>query len=161
MSTKPKKDQLPLSPTLSGFWLDLRETGSLAKVNVARAGGKAANLARLAELGMPTPRAVVLTTDAWRFFLDSSGLGPRLAEALAGLDSDPDDVDLPARKIAELISAAVMPAVLEEQIRGVYDDLSGCGSSLIAIRSSGSYEDSPEASFSGMLSTVLGVSHPE
>ncbi|MBK5225534.1 MAG: hypothetical protein JJD96_03055 [Thermoleophilia bacterium] len=161
MSTKPKKDQLPLSPALSGFWLDLRETGSLAEVNVARAGGKAANLARLAELGMPTPRAVVLTTDAWRFFLDSSGLGPRLAEALAGLDSDPDEVALPARKIAELISAAVMPAALEEQIREVYDDLSGCGSSLIAIRSSGSYEDSPEASFSGMLSTVLGVSHPE
>lgn len=161
MSTKPKKDQLPLSPALSGFWLDLRETGSLAEVNVARAGGKAANLARLAELGMPTPRAVVLTTDAWRFFLDSSGLGPRLAEALAGLDSDPDEVALPARKIAELISAAVMPAALEEQIREVYDDLSGCGSSLIAIRSSGSYEDSPEASFSGMLSTVLDVSHPE
>jgi pyruvate,water dikinase len=161
MSTMPKKDQHPLNPALSGFWLDLRVTGSLAEVNVAHAGGKAANLARLAELGMPTPRAVVLTTDAWRFFLDSSGLGPRLAEALAGLDSDPDEVNLPARKIAELISGAVMPAVLEEQIREVYDDLSGCGSSLIAIRSSGSYEDSPEASFSGMLSTVLGVSHPE
>lgn len=143
--------------TAGGFWLDLRRRESLAKVTVARAGGKAANLARLAVLGLPTPKAIVLTTDAWRFFLDSSSLGPRLAEALARLKANPDEVEAPARTIATLINGAVMPAVLEEQIHEAYDDLSECGARPIAIRSSGSYEDSSETSFSGMLSTVLGV----
>lgn len=141
-----------------GFWLDLRRPESLAEVTAARAGGKAANLARLAELGLPTPRAVVLTTDAWHFFLDSAGLRPRLEAALALLESAPDEAEAPARAISLLFEKAPLPAVLEEQIREVYDDLSGCGSDPIAVRSSGSYEDSAAASFSGMLSTVLGIS---
>jgi len=141
----------------AGFWLGLRAGDELAKVSVSRAGGKAANLARLATLGLPTPNAVVLTTDAWHFFIDSSGLRPRLEEILVTLKDNPDVVTAPARDIAALISSAVMPEVLEEQIREVYEDLSECGNRPIAIRSSGSYEDSAEASFSGMLSTVLGV----
>jgi pyruvate,water dikinase len=142
---------------IAGFWLGLRTQDKPAAVSVARAGGKAANLARLAALGLPTPNAIVMTTDAWHFFLDSSGLKPRLEAALAGLKADPDEVAAPARTIAALITDAVMPAVLEEQIREAYDELSECGNRPIAIRSSGSYEDSSEASFSGMLSTVLGV----
>lgn len=141
-----------------GFWLDLRVRETLSEVTTARAGGKAANLARLAELKLPTPKAVVLTTDAWHFFLDSTGLRPRFDAALALLESAPDEAEAPARAIASLIEQAVMPAALEEQIRAVYDDLSGCGADPIAVRSSGSYEDSAEASFSGMLSTVLGIS---
>ncbi|MDO8735988.1 MAG: PEP/pyruvate-binding domain-containing protein [Thermoleophilia bacterium] len=140
-----------------GFWLDLRLPESLASVTNARAGGKAANLARLAELGLPTPKAVVLTTDAWQFFLDSAGIRARLEAALSLLETAPDEAEAPARAIASLIGKAPMPAVLEEQILEVYDDLSGCGAEPIAIRSSGSYEDSADASFSGMLSTVLGI----
>ena len=154
---KPQQGQ---PGSAEGFWRDLRLPASLEKVTVAGAGGKAANLARLAELGLPTPRAVVLTTDAWFFFLDSTGLRPKLEEALAGLRNDPGatgEIDSTARKIAALINDAVMPEGLEKQIRDTYDDLSERGVKPLAIRSSGSYEDSPDASFSGMLSTVLGV----
>ncbi len=147
-----------------GLWLDLRKASDAGNVTVALAGGKAANLARLAALRLPTPRALVLTTDAWQFFLDSAGLRPRFEEALARLadaGAGPGDVDESARVITALVADAIIPEPLEKQIREVYNDLSGHGAVPIAIRSSGSYEDSPDASFSGMLSTVLGVTDVE
>ena len=145
----------------NGFWLGLRAKDKPEDVTVARAGGKAANLARLAALGLPAPNAIVLTTDAWDFFLDSSGLRPRLEEALAVLEANPGEIAAAARTITSLFNEAAMPEVLEEQIGDAYDELSDCGSLPIAVRSSGSYEDSPEASFAGMLSTVLGVANVE
>ncbi len=167
MSSETDIGKQPVRPTNDGgFWLDLRLPEVLPEVTVRLAGGKAANLARLAGLELPTPNAVVLTTDAWNFFLDSAGVRPRLEEVVKGLESvpggsEPGEVDGSSREITKLIFDAVMPAVLEEQILAVYDDLTDCGARSIAIRSSGSYEDSPDASFSGMLSTVLGVSDQE
>jgi len=147
----------PRADSPGGFWLGLRAGDPLAEVTIARAGGKATNLARLTALGLPTPNAIVLTTGAWHHFLDSSGLRQRLEAALAGLENEPERVDEPSRSINAMIAEAVLPEVLDRQIRETYAELSEGGSRPIAIRSSGSYEDSPEASFSGMLSTVLGV----
>ncbi|MCL4474273.1 MAG: PEP-utilizing enzyme [Actinobacteria bacterium] len=154
--SKPSEHREQESPD-AGFWLGLRAQDQPVEVPPARAGGKAANLARLASLGLPTPNAIVLTTDAWHFFLDSSSLRSRLEEALTGLEANPGEIPATARKISGLFSEAVMPEVLEEQISDAYSELSDCGARPIAVRSSGSYEDSPDASFSGMLSTVLGV----
>lgn len=139
------------------FWLDLRDLKQLDSVTIARAGGKAANLSRLIRLGLPTPSAVVLTAEAWQFFLDQSEIRPQLEQALAGHKDGSAEVDESARCIAALISEAVLPAGLVDQISGVYGDLSENGTRPLAIRSSGSYEDSPTASFSGMLTSVLGV----
>ncbi|MFA6002155.1 MAG: PEP/pyruvate-binding domain-containing protein, partial [Thermoleophilia bacterium] len=156
-----KQNQSP-SPELSGeYWLDLRSAGILDAVTTARAGGKAANLARLAELDLPTPSAVVLTTDAWYHFIEKSGIRSGIEEALKTLTSEPGDFEGPARRIASLINDAEMPVTLARQMGAAYKDLSMNDSRPLAIRSSGSYEDSPEASFSGMLSTVLGVSSLE
>lgn len=156
-----KQNQSP-SPALSGeFWLDLRSGGNLDEVTTARAGGKAANLARLAKLDLPTPSAIVLTTDAWSYFIEMSGIGSGISAAMAALSAAPADVEGPARHIASLINEAVMPLDLARQMGVAFKDLSAHDSRPLAIRSSGSYEDSADASFSGMLSTVLGVSSLE
>ena len=139
------------------FWMDMRDRSGLEQVTVARAGGKAVNLARLMQHGLPTPQAVVLIVDAWRFFLEESGLLPDMERALAEFKENPVDFDRHAQRLTGLITEAEIPAALSTQIASLYEDLSGGSSHPLAVRSSGTYEDSPEASFSGMLSSVLGV----
>ncbi len=139
------------------LWLDLRDPARARLATVELAGGKASNLARLVGLGLPAPSAVVLTTDAWWFFLERSGIRKKLAEALAPLKDDPAAVEGPGERARRLILGAEMPAELETEINRVYGDLTAGGKQPLAIRSSGAGEDSPTASFSGMLSTVLGV----
>ncbi|MEK7816804.1 MAG: PEP/pyruvate-binding domain-containing protein, partial [Actinomycetota bacterium] len=142
----------------AGFWLDLRDPRQLERADIALVGGKAANLAKLIRLGLPTPKAVVLTSAAWHIFLENSGTGKRLDVELENIESRVHEVEEPAQRIAALLGGAKLPGEVEAQIAAVYADLSENGSRPLAIRSSGSYEDSPTASFSGMLSSVLGVS---
>ncbi|MHB0867011.1 MAG: PEP/pyruvate-binding domain-containing protein [Thermoleophilia bacterium] len=158
MSDHEKNTERHRAPSLSArLWLDLRDPDSIEAVSVSQAGGKAANLARLIRLGLSTPSAVVLTTDAWNLFLREAGIDGLLEAALNEFQADPEAVDGPARRIAALINGVGMPALLDSQIADAYRDLFGDGEYGIAIRSSGSCEDSAAASFSGMLSTVLGV----
>lgn len=139
------------------FWLDLRDPTVLKRVNVVNAGGKAANLSRLMALGLPTPSAVVLSAESWQYFMQEAGIKDALAEYLNRFGTNEAGAEITARKISGLIKKAPMPPVLQKEIAAVYQDLSAGGVRSLAIRSSGSYEDSPSASFSGMLSSVLGV----
>ena len=139
------------------FWIDLREPAQAAAAGGALVGGKAANLARLSGLGLPTPSAKVLTTAAWSFFLRRSGIRRQLHEMLLSLERDPAGAEKVSRQVRRLIGRTEMPRELEAQLHHAYRDLSGEGEAHLAIRSSGVSEDSPDASFSGMLSTVLGV----
>ncbi len=147
--------KIPAGP----FWIDLREAARAAEAGASRAGGKAANLARLAGLGLPTPSAVVLTTDAWRYFLQRARIRRALRGALGSRgDGNEEKAGAAARR---LILDAPLPGKLRTQIAAVYSDLSENGARSLAIRSSAVDEDSPDASFSGMLSTVLGVASLE
>ncbi|MHB1002551.1 MAG: PEP/pyruvate-binding domain-containing protein [Thermoleophilia bacterium] len=146
---------------MDGTTIDLRAAETAAAATPQNAGGKAANLARLVELGLPTPNAVVLTTAAWRYFLEQAGIKDELSRLVANIEDDSVAVEYAARRIAALIDNAAMPGALAELIVSLYHDLSQEGARRLAIRSSGSYEDSPGASFSGILSTVLGVGSPE
>ncbi|RJQ43693.1 MAG: hypothetical protein C4534_07705 [Gaiellales bacterium] len=141
----------------SGFFIDLRGAEPAAWATPESAGGKAANLARLVELGLPTPSAVVMSTGAWRSFLADSGSEEEFRRLLAGVAEGAADAEFTARKLAIIIGRAPLPEELASGMEEVYQELSGRGARRLAIRSSGSYEDSPGASFSGILSTVLGV----
>lgn len=143
------------------FWLDMSDSAQLELVDIRRGGGKAANLARLRRLGLPTPNAFVLTTDAWHYYLEGAGLKAELDRILEEFARRPDQPDEAARQIGALVREGEIPTALCDSILQIYDRLSGGGRHSLAIRSSGAYEDSPEASFSGMLSTVLGVRSPE
>ncbi len=159
-----RKSSAKHSPCHSGpprFCLDLRDPALAAAATEPLAGGKAANLARLASLGLPTPAAIVLTTDAWHYFLRQAGIKRDLQRALAPLKRPVEEVEEPGGRARSLILDAKMPVLLADQIADVFQELSENGIKRLAVRSSGVSEDSPETSFSGMLSTVLGVSSLE
>jgi phosphohistidine swiveling domain-containing protein len=103
--------------------------------DVAIAGGKGANLGELVSAGFPVPSGFVVTTDAY-------------ALAASGLDTRD-----PASARARVREAAV-PETVAAAVRDAYRALGG---GPVAVRSSATAEDLPEASFAGQQDTVLGV----
>ncbi len=137
----------------------------LSMRDVERVGGKNASLGEmirnLAGTGVQVPGGFATTAAAYREFLSHDGLDRRLHGWLSSLDVD--DVRALAdtgKRIREAVLAAPFPAALERDIRSAYDRLingSGAGIS-VAVRSSATAEDLPDASFAGQQETFLNVS---
>lgn len=124
------------------------------------AGGKGANLGLMAVAGLPVPDAFVVTARAYRDFVDHDGLAARIAERLAGLDhGDFADLRRRAGEVREMITSAVLPGGLENEIVAGYRRLRGAGGvdTHVAVRSSGTAEDLAGASFAGQHDTYLEV----
>jgi rifampicin phosphotransferase len=117
-----------------------------ATASVAMLGGKAASLVRLAAAGLPVPDGFVVTTAAYRTFLAEHRLEQRIAALL----------DQPER-IAQLFDEHPLPVALVEEILQAYADL---GEPAVAVRSSATAEDLPDASFAGQQETYLNVTSP-
>jgi pyruvate, water dikinase len=131
--------------------------------DLEQVGGKNSSLGEmvrnLASAGVRVPDGFATTADAYRRFLGETGLAERITEALDGLDTD--DV----RRLAEVgnqIRTAVLeqpfPADLEDDIRSAYAQLVGDDADLsVAVRSSATAEDLPDASFAGQQETFLNI----
>ncbi|MDQ1499220.1 MAG: rifampicin phosphotransferase [Actinomycetota bacterium] len=118
-------------------------------------GGKGANLGRLTRAGFPVPPGFSVTTAAYSGFIQSSGLGDKIAAIVAELKyDDPDQLEALTGEIRELIVGAALPDSLATEITGAYAEL---GDSYVAVRSSGTAEDLAEASFAGMHDTYLDI----
>lgn len=137
---------------------------TLGMHDVETVGGKNASLgemiSQLAETGVKVPNGFATTAAAYREFIAHEGLDQRIQQQLDGLDVD--DVQRLAA-VGKAIRAAVMlapfPAALETQIREAYQTLvaeSGAEIS-VAVRSSATAEDLPDASFAGQQETFLNV----
>jgi pyruvate,water dikinase len=130
--------------------------------DLARVGGKNASLgemiAHLAARGIRVPGGFATTAMAFREFLDGAGLAKRIEARLADLDAD--DVDALARCGAEIrrwIVDAPLPAALETAVAAEYRALMQDGEFPVAVRSSATAEDLPDASFAGQQETFLNV----
>ena len=130
--------------------------------DVDRVGGKNASLgellSQLTSAGIRVPDGFATTADAFRLFLKEGGLDERISERLKGLNIE-DVVEL-ARAGAEIrswIEAAPFPAELEKEIREFYDWLCAGQQISVAVRSSATAEDLPDASFAGQQETYLNV----
>ncbi|WP_309707606.1 PEP/pyruvate-binding domain-containing protein, partial [Armatimonas sp.] len=124
-------------------------------------GGKGANLGELTRAGIPVPPGFVVTAEAFRAFLDATGLRETIFPALAGLDVD-DSTTLLAtsEKLRAAVLAATVPPELREAICAGYAQLDA-GDAFAAVRSSATVEDMPGTSFAGMNETYLNVRGPE
>lgn len=126
-------------------------------------GGKNASLGEmyreLAAAGVRVPNGFALTADAYRAFLADAGLVGTIAQTLEGLNTENvADLQQRGRKIREAILAAKLPSDLEESVRIAYAKLSGATSGVdVAVRSSATAEDLPDASFAGQQETYLNV----
>jgi pyruvate,water dikinase len=129
--------------------------------DVARVGGKNASLgemiSQLTRLGVRVPDGFATTADAFREFLAHEGLAQRIQTELARLDVD--DVELLARvgsAIRGWVLATPFPPPLERAIISAWEGLSGA-THAVAVRSSATAEDLPDASFAGQQETFLNV----
>ena len=136
--------------------------------DVERVGGKNASLGEmirnLTKAGVSVPNGFATTAEAYREFLAHEGLAECINQRLAKLDVD--DVQALARtgrEIREAVVKAPFPAALEKEIRAAYAELMGDavpanqGEISVAVRSSATAEDLPDASFAGQQETFLNV----
>ena len=136
---------------------------SLGRHQVAEVGGKNSSLgemiANLARLGVSVPDGFATTADAYRDFLAHEGLADRIKQELAPLDVD-DVAKLAATgaRIRDWIMSTPFPPRLQEEIVSGYRRMAGDRDDVaVAVRSSATAEDLPEASFAGQQETFLNV----
>jgi len=129
--------------------------------DVERVGGKNASIGEmignLARVGVKVPGGFATTAAAYREFLAAGGLAGRIHAALATLDVD--DVDRLAAtgaQIREWILATPFPPGLERDVLAAWEAMGGA-KIAVAVRSSATAEDLPEASFAGQQETFLNV----
>ncbi len=121
------------------------------------AGGKGANLARLIEAGFPVPGGFIVTTDAYRAFLQENNLARVIAAALARLvPGNPASLELVSRVIREQFGAGRVPADLAAALSTTYL-AQPIAHMAVAVRSSATAEDLPDLSFAGQQDTFLNV----
>lgn len=118
-------------------------------------GGKALNLSRLIRAGVPVPGGFVVTTAAYREFVQSSGLQQVIDESLAEANSGALTDAAASDKIRAAFRARPLPADICDAIATAYRRLSGV--QRVAVRSSGTSEDLSSDSFAGMHDSFLGV----
>ena len=127
-------------------------------------GGKNASLgemiSQLSNAGVSVPDGFATTAQAYRDFLDQSGLNQRIQDMLKGLDID--DVKTLAKVGKEIRQAIVdtpFPAPLNDAISEAYAKMiDGNPAMACAVRSSATAEDLPDASFAGQQETFLNIS---
>ena len=136
---------------------------TLRMTDVARAGGKNASLGEmigtLSAAGVRVPGGFATTADAFREFLARDGLAGRIRRRLAGLDvSDVRALAAAGGEIRGWIESAPLPPDLERELRARYAEMAdGDPDCAVAVRSSATAEDLPDASFAGQQETLLNV----
>ncbi len=135
----------------------------LSMDDVDKVGGKNASLgemvSNLANVGVSVPNGFATTPYAFNQFLDHEGLDERIHQLLDELDVD--DVEALRKTgatIRQWVLQAPFPADLEQEIRNNYEELIEGNTELsVAVRSSATAEDLPDASFAGQQETFLNV----
>ncbi len=133
--------------------------------DVPLVGGKNASLGEMKKhlepKGVKIPDGFVITANAYRYFIKFNNLEEKIREILKGLDiSDIEELHRRGEKIRELIKSGKFPEKLKELIKNYYRELSkkfNTENVDVAVRSSATAEDLPNASFAGQQETYLNV----
>lgn len=127
----------------------------VTKDDVPTVGGKGANLGEMSRANIPVPPGFIVTANAYADFLNRTKIATKIGQLLKPLDSnDSKKLQQTAGKIKQVILDAPMPAELASEIKEAYRKM---GKGLVAVRSSATAEDLPEASFAGQQSTFLNI----
>ena len=123
-------------------------------VELADVGGKGLSLARLAAAGFDVPAGFLLTTSAYAAFVADHHLGAELSGLAALTPQDTEAVERAAATVRSRFVDQPISAPVREQVVAAYQRL---GRPPVAVRSSATAEDLPEASFAGQQDTFLNV----
>jgi pyruvate,water dikinase len=142
----------------------IRWFAEIGIADIPLVGGKNASLGEmfreLAPQGVKIPDGFAITAEAYRHFLREAKLDQRIRDILAGLDTrDVENLRSRGSQVRHAILAAQLPADLEREIITAYDALKGrqLHPADVAVRSSATAEDLPDASFAGQQETYLNV----
>ena len=137
------------------LWLN-----EIGKDDIAIAGGKGANLGELLRNEIPVPNGFVVDSRTFMEFIEETGIKDKIIKILENVDvEDTEQLNEASKKIRELIESAKIPEKIENEIRRAYRQL--CEEEgeevYVAVRSSATAEDLPDASFAGQQETYLNV----
>ncbi|MBT4334430.1 phosphoenolpyruvate synthase [archaeon] len=146
------------------------------KDSIPQVGGKGANLGEMTNARFHVPRGFVVTADAYKQFLEKTDIQPEINNILSNLDiENSNQLNEKAKQVEDLILEQEMPETIKQEIAKSYNEMdvnkealiaagaalqfirSGRESPFVAVRSSATAEDLPEASFAGQQSTFLNV----
>ncbi|OYT64430.1 phosphoenolpyruvate synthase [Candidatus Bathyarchaeota archaeon ex4484_205] len=144
------------------LWFD-----EIGMEDVPRVGGKSASLGEMTRrTGVPVPYGFATTAEAYRYFIKWNRLEEKISEILTQL-KDPNDTQTlqkVGKTIREVITNSQMPPDLESAIKEAYKELGNKINEpepFVAVRSSATAEDLPDASFAGQQETYLNVKGAE
>ncbi len=135
--------------------------------DVSLVGGKNASLGEMINAGLPVPPGFAVTAYSYERYIQEKNIATQIykiiTETVTDLN-DPKQYDAASKKIRELIEKTPMPKDMETEIRNAYKELNqqlGLKDTFVAVRSSATAEDLPDASFAGQQETYLNVKGPD
>lgn len=134
----------------------------LGKDDIDMVGGKNASLgemiSHLSDLGVSVPGGFATTSNAFNRFLTETGLLDKINSELKTLDvNDVNKLAATGKKIRTWIIEQELPKDLEQEVRQSFETMSGGEDIAVAVRSSATAEDLPDASFAGQQETFLNI----
>jgi pyruvate,water dikinase len=136
------------------LWFD-----EINKDDIGAVGGKGANLGAMVSEGFPIPSGYVITSEVYFKFIKNTEIKAKIQDILAGLDvGNTDELQNASDRIMELFLSREVSKESEERFFEAFNKLKDDEDELnVAVRSSATAEDLPEASFAGQQETYLGV----
>jgi len=140
------------------LWFD-----KLGKEDIPLVGGKNANLGEMIRAGVPVPPGFATTAEAYREFIAETGIAEKIYKIIEETVTDTDDpkqYEEASKRVRQLIEATPVPGTIEKAIRIAYNELgkrTKARETFVAVRSSATAEDLPDASFAGQQETYLNV----
>jgi pyruvate,water dikinase len=135
----------------------------LGKEDIPLVGGKNANLGEMTRAGISVPPGFAITAEAYREFITETNIAEkiyRIVEETVTDIKDPKQYEEASKKVRQLIESTEMPGRIEKAIQANYNELSKrtkTSEIFVAVRSSATAEDLPDASFAGQQETYLNV----
>ncbi len=135
----------------------------LTKNDVPLVGGKNASLGEMTQAKMPVPPGFAVTAHAYDEFITKTGIAQKIYKIIEETVTDvndPKQYEEASKKIRALIESTSMPAEIDKEIRDAYKELNKqvrATDIFVAVRSSATAEDLPDASFAGQQETFLNV----
>lgn len=129
------------------------------KEDIPLVGGKGANLGEMYNYGIPVPNGFVVTAQAYQYVIEHNALAPVIQEIIRQTDiNNQKELEKSSIKIQRLIQTADIPQNLVQEIFSLYSTLDKKSKSpLVAVRSSATAEDLPDASFAGQQESYLDI----
>lgn len=138
----------------------IREFCEIGKNDIETVGGKGANLGEMTRAGINVPQGFVVTSNAYKLFLNENNINSEIKYLLGRAGNDEEELFKIAEKIRQKIIEGHFPKEVKDSIEKGYRNM--CmgkveGDVRVAVRSSATAEDLPDASFAGQQETYLNV----